>query len=422
MGAGGRGDHDDRRNSGWHKFLAGQHSTIGAGYNGPDRVSVRDGHFFGTAVKVFSSSHERSHLFSAAALAPGAPLERCVILVWEGVTGAFYEWADYGAKISRTHVMSQPGARYAALFGLADPTFPDSGSDPRMEDAGKLMALAAFAEAGAIEPAERTTVDRLLTVGESMYPFDKSSFAGSPLHNCGVTTDEFHRAARYLTDRIFEIFRQAAVDLCPRDVPLLIAGGCGLNCEWNRRWRDSGLFTDVFVPPCANDSGSAIGHAVDAATHFGEQCKLTWSVYAGAPFRHDIAADPGLWSTQPLHLGQLAGVLANGRVVAWVEGRYEIGPRALGHRSLLASPLTATSKQQLNAIKHRADYRPIAPVCRAEDLGRWFSPVIDDPYMLYFSDVTTDALPAITHVDGSARVQSGSSRSGNTSYRSCTSC
>ncbi|MQB01977.1 MAG: 3-hydroxymethylcephem carbamoyltransferase, partial [Actinobacteria bacterium] len=390
---------------GWHKSLPGHHSRIGSGYNGLDRVSVADGRFFGTSVKVFSSSHERSHLYSTAALAPRAPIEECVILVWEGVLGAFYHWQEYGAKISRVHVLSQPGARYAALFGLADPSFPDSGCEPRMEDAGKLMALAAYGDVETLTPDERATVEGLLAP-ESMYPFDKSSRQGSPLYNCGVDTPACQRAARYLTDRIFDIFYQAAQASCPSDVPLLISGGCGLNCEWNRRWRACGLFNEVFVPPCANDSGSAIGTAIDAAVHFGEQCKLAWSVYAGAPFRHDIAPDSALWSTQPLLLDQLAGCLAEGRIVAWVQGRYEIGPRALGHRSLLASPLLASSKQVLNTIKGREVYRPIAPCCRYEELDHWFVSPVADPYMLYLSQVKTNTLPAITHADGTARLQS----------------
>lgn len=391
---------------GWHKFLPGFQSRIAAGYNGTNLVSVTDGRFFGTPVQVFSSTHERSHLFCAAALAPGAPLERCVILIWEGVTGAFYEWSDYGAVITRNHVMSQPGARYAALFALADPTFPDEGSDPRMEDAGKLMALTAFGDTTGTTAEEQATVDRLLLTRESMYPFAKSQYRESPLYNCGVTSERCTRAARYLSDKIFSAFHDAAAMSGHRDMPLLIVGGCGLNCEWNRRWRESGLFSEVFVPPCTNDSGSAIGTAVDAARYFGEPCKLSWSVFAGAPFRCDEAADDRLWSSQPYDPRHLAEVLEAGRVVAWVHGRYEIGPRALGHRSLLASPLHAKSRDQLNAIKRRAEYRPIAPVCLAEELDRWFDPPIDDPYMLYFSHVTTDALPAITHVDGTARVQS----------------
>lgn len=104
-----------------------------------------------------------------------------------------------------------------------------------------------------------------------------------------------------MADRLFEEFLRAAESFAHGDLPLLISGGCGLNCEWNQRWRDTKLFSEV---------------------------------------------------------------------------------------------------------KEREDYRPIAPSCRSEELNDWFDPPVDDPYMLYFSKLRTDALPAITHVDGTARVHS----------------
>ncbi|WP_239334506.1 carbamoyltransferase C-terminal domain-containing protein [Frankia sp. CiP3] len=395
---------------GWPKPLPGYGSQHGAGYFGLDAGVISEGKFFGKQLPVFTSSHERSHLFMVAAMAPAAPLRDCVILVWEGEIGTFYHWQNYGAKITPFHVLTEPGARYAALFGLADPTFWDSGDVPRLQDAGKLMALTAYADGTEPSAAEKAVVEALLNAGRNFEPFEKISFKDTVLYNCGLDSPLLHRAARYLTSRLFGIFRSAAETRLPRGLPLLISGGCGLNCEWNRSWRECGLFSDVFIPPCANDSGSAIGTAMDAATHFGEPCRLEWNVYAGAEFQHDREPDPARWSVQPLDFGRLAARLHDGAVVAWVQGRYEIGPRALGHRSLLASPLTAGTKDLLNKIKHREGYRPIAPCCLAEDLGRWFDDPFEDPYMLHFNRVRTDALPAITHVDGTARVQSVRSR------------
>jgi hydroxymethyl cephem carbamoyltransferase len=94
-----------------------------------------------------------------------------------------------------------------------------------------------------------------------------------------------------------------------------------------------------------------------------------------------------------------------GRFVAWVQGRWEIGPRALGNRSLLAEPFRAATRERLNTIKQRESYRPIAPVCRREDTGRAFHETFADPYMLYFRRVRDERLRAVTHVDGSARAQ-----------------
>ena len=104
-------------------------------------------------------------------------------------------------------------------------------------------------------------------------------------------------------------------------------------------------------------------------------------------------------------MAALADALASGHVVAWVQGRAEIGPRALGNRSLLADPSDARMRDRLNDIKLREPYRPIAPVCRLEDAGKVFDTDFEDPYMLYFRMVTSNRLAAVTHVDGSARCQ-----------------
>ena len=337
-------------------------------------------------------------------MGPAAPYEDCAILVWEGTIGALYRWRDNGTRLSHLPVLSEPGARYSALLALADPSFPDTGAYPRTEAAGKVMALAGYADA-AVTSGEEAAVDRLLSL-TTTYPLNKAAFRDTPLYNCGVHTPTTHRAAAWLGDRIFELFYDAAERWLPRNLPLLIAGGCGLNCEWNSRWLKSGLFAEVFVPPCADDSGSAIGTAVDASCHLGEPCRLDWDVYRGAPFRVDQAADDQRWTSQPLVERELADLIVSGDVVAWVQGRCEIGPRALGHRSLLASPFVTASRDRLNAIKRRESYRPIGPCCLAEELVKWFCPPIDDPHMLFFSTVTTQRLPAVTHVDGSARVQS----------------
>lgn len=390
---------------GWHKVLPAFDTDIGAGYFGLEEPSIRAGRLFGKPVTLFSSSHERSHIFMAAGMYPNAPVDECLILVWEGRLGAFYHWREGGASLTRHHVLSEPGARYSALLALADPTFPERGRNLNHEYAGKLMALAAYNLEHPLMPEDRAVVERLLRE-KTFYPFNKRAYSDSALHNCGVTLPRLHATIRYMTDRLFEVFLRAAESFATADLPLLISGGCGLNCDWNRRWRDSGLFSEVFVPPCTNDSGSAIGSACDAMRYFGAPCRLDWSVYTGADFENDMDPTSVGWQGQPADLLELATHLNAGAVIAWVQGRYEIGPRALGNRSLLASPLNSDARTKLNRIKEREDYRPIAPSCRSEELNEWFDPPIDDPYMLYFSKVRTDALPAITHVDRTARVHS----------------
>jgi len=212
-------------------------------------------------------------------------------------------------------------------------------------------------------------------------------------------------AAALLQDRIFYLFADAARKELPQDIPLYISGGCGLNCDWNTMWMELGHFSSVFVPPCANDSGSALGTALDALHAATGDPRAEWDVYCGLEFERDRDPSPKVWQKRPLEDAALADALASGRVVAWVQGRWEMGPRALGNRSLLADPFDPRTRDRLNVIKKREGYRPIAPCCRIEDAGKLFDRDFHDPYMLYFRRVTTENLGAVTHVDGSARVQ-----------------
>jgi hydroxymethyl cephem carbamoyltransferase len=303
-------------------------------------------------------------------------------------------------------VLSHPGQRYAALFCLANRRFPDQGENADHTQSGKLMALAGYADLDTPVPREVVRVVDWLLEAPRVDPLDKAAFSDSPIYNAGVHTPIVHRAAAHISDRLFEIFLEAARARLPAGLPLIISGGCGLNCEWNRRWEQCGHFSDVFVPPCTNDSGSAIGVGLDAQVTLGGPRTLDWSVYAGPPFVTDVEPDPSRWERLPLDYDALSAAITEGAVVAWVQGRAEIGPRALGHRSLLASPLKAENKDVLNEIKLREPYRPVAPACLLEELPRWFEDAREDPYMLFFARVKTDALPAVTHVDRTARVQS----------------
>ena len=105
----------------------------------------------------------------------------------------------------------------------------------------------------------------------------------------------------------------------------------------------------------------------------------------------------------------IADMLANNLIIGWVNGKYEIGPRALGNRSILAAPFQESTRVRLNEIKQREQFRPIAPVCLEEDAARWFGCDHASPFMLYTHPVRTDALAAVTHVNGTARIQTVSS-------------
>ena len=390
--------------SGWHKTPVLGHKDDGAGYPGPDALAHRSARLFGKETKIFTSSHERSHIAMAVGMAPKDDASLRAVLCWEGSIGSFYLLDERCELKSVIPVMSSPGYRYGFVYALADETAPLA---PRLEDAGKLMALAAFAKPSDAGPEITRFIDKLL---EPDTRLNKSAHKDAPIYNVGVESELTKAAAAVITERIFEAFAAAARTHLPPGLPLYISGGCGLNCEWNMRWRTLGHFSSVFVPPCTNDSGSALGTAIDAQWQFTDERTIEWDVYSGLEFEWDIEPDSGKWQRRQLNLAELAAELERGRIVAWIQGRWEIGPRALGNRSILAEPFQSSTRDRLNEIKQREGYRPVAPCCRIEDAGKVYDDASGDPYMLYFRRALSDDLKAVTHVDGTARVQTVTSQ------------
>jgi hydroxymethyl cephem carbamoyltransferase len=380
---------------------------VESGYMGIE-TSMRETMLCGKPVKRCSSSHVRGHIMMAAGMAPEDDATVRAVLVWEGRAGSFYLLDDRWEITREIPVLEFPGGRYELLYAIAHPGYPDSVLAPKGDEPGKLMALAAYGDPDDADPDIIKTVEQLLTP-DGYAP--KGTFKDSPLYNAGVEADVTKIAAAILQERMFEIFARAAKEEIPPDVPLYINGGCGLNCDWNTMWRELGHFSSVFVPPCTNDSGSAVGHALDALHAVTGDPRVSWSVYCGLDFEWDTEPEAMRWQRRPVDEAALSDALASGRIVAWVQGRWELGPRALGNRSLLADPFNPGTRDRLNDIKQREGYRPIAPVCRLEDAGKVFDTDFHDPYMLYFRMVTSPDLGAVTHVDGSARVQTVTSES-----------
>ncbi|MCD9228055.1 carbamoyltransferase C-terminal domain-containing protein [Ralstonia pseudosolanacearum] len=397
--------------SGWSAGVDPLGRPIGAGYMGLEPPSVSEISLFGQPLKLLSSSHERAHLMGAYALSPFPQGQPCYALIWEGHIGAFYS-IDAALGIEcLAQVMVGPGIRYAFAYGLADPSFGLGRGQIRLSDAGKLMALAAFE--GQVSPSrsEKVLLDRMFADPQGVPLLHKSDFHHLDVYNSGVESEAAKRLARLVSDRVFDTFFQAIKPLVKEKRPLLIGGGCGLNCEWNRSWLDSGLFSDVFIPPCTNDVGSALGSAADAQWHLTGRAKLAWNVYCGQAFVDDAgyqtARRLGPFARRSAEMADIADTLRRGGVLGWVAGRAEMGPRALGNRSILAAPFEKGMLDRLNAIKRREGFRPIAPVCLEEDVSAHFDLDRPSPYMLYFCRVRSRGhLQAITHVDGSSRVQS----------------
>lgn len=205
---------------------------------------------------------------------------------------------------------------------------------------------------------------------------------------------------------------------------LCLAGGVALNCSANGLIERSGLFEDVFVQPAAGDDGAALGAALQvhirqaARDVRGRMTMPFWGPeFDEAAIDHALTAEQDCRSEYFEDFGRLVDTtarrLADGEVVAWFQGRMEFGPRALGNRSILADPRDPGMRDHLNSlIKQREGFRPFAPVVRREDAHRFFElgKGEEDRYahMLFVVPVREeyrDRLPAVTHVDGTARVQ-----------------
>ncbi|MEW6512275.1 MAG: carbamoyltransferase C-terminal domain-containing protein [Bacteroidota bacterium] len=398
-----------------HEYLYGSKNNVG--YRGVSNKDVILGQrrFLRKKVNYFSSSHERSHVlcaFGMSNLPKGTP---CYALVWEGSIGAFYE-IDSELNITLVaDVLNQPGNRYGMLYGLADPTFPKDGPYPRTSDAGKLMALASFSNRSTPSVEEKKLLNFLL-VGPFQALSAYENIQKAPHFNVGLDDPEFRNFAGIYSNAIFELFYQFAKTNLRKKQPLVIAGGCGLNCDWNTKWKETGLFSEVFVPPVANDSGSAIGTAIDAQFRFTGNPKIEWNVYSGLVFRADGSFNTGRYDIYDTDYEKIADMLANEIILGWVSSRYEIGPRALGNRSILAAPFRDSTRVRLNEIKQREQFRPIAPACLREDAERWFGCNHESPYMLFTHRATTGALPAVTHVNGTARIQTVTSATNKSLY------
>ena len=385
-----------------YEYLHGSHVQ----YRGVSKsdVIIERRRLLGRPVHYFSSSHERSHLlcaFGMSSLPKGTP---CYALVWEGEIGAFYEIDSKLNIMLLADVLNQVGNRYALLYGLADPTFPKDGAYPRVNDAGKLMALASFSNRSTPSAEECKLLDFLLD-GPRRELSAYHDLEKSRHYNVGVDDPDFRNFAGIYSDKIFDIFYQFAQANMKKRLPLVIVGGCGLNCDWNTKWKETSLFTEIFVPPVANDSGSAIGTAIDAHFHLTGNPKIDWNVYSGLGFITAGSFDLTQYDIYETNDRMIADMLANDLILGWVSGKYEIGPRALGNRSILAAPFQEGTRVRLNEIKQREQFRPIAPVCLEEDAARWFGCDHASPHMLYTYSARTDALAAVTHVNKTARIQ-----------------
>jgi carbamoyltransferase len=194
---------------------------------------------------------------------------------------------------------------------------------------------------------------------------------------------------------------------------LCFSGGVALNCVANTRLAEETGFEEIFVPPCPGDDGISVGCALYGASVNGGVEPVTNPAYLGHAYSHDTSAIEALGLEVCFQerdvFEAMAQEIANGAVVAWYEGGAELGPRALGHRSFLADPRRVDLRERLNAqIKNRESFRPFAPVVLHDAVSDYFvesNPSYFMSFVAQVRDEKREVIPAVTHVDGSARYQ-----------------
>lgn len=237
----------------------------------------------------------------------------------------------------------------------------------------------------------------------------------------------FEEAAFHVLNGVYERTR------LPR---LCLAGGCAMNSVANGKIRTHTPFEEIYVQPAAGDNGTALGAALYVWHHVlghPRRFVMDHAYWGPAPVNGDISGALGAARDR---LGQLgaservisdegelcawaAEQIARGRIVGWFQGRMEWGARALGNRSILADPRRADMREIINAkIKFREKFRPFAPAILEESLDEYFEGAVPDPFMIQVYPVRPDkrgVIPAVTHVDGSGRLQTVN-RSANPRY------
>jgi len=203
---------------------------------------------------------------------------------------------------------------------------------------------------------------------------------------------------------------------------LCLAGGVALNCVMNSRLAESGLVKNVYVPPAASDSGTSLGSALKCAVDNGFEFKGPLSPYLGPEFTNkEIKDDFELLKINYTKVNPIKYVserLPEGDIIGLFQGKMEFGARALGNRSIIADPRNPEMKDKLNKfIKYREEFRPFAPSTLMNESQAYFKNLFPSPYMTFVFDVLKKNIPAVTHVDKTARVQTVEERQNPLYYK-----
>jgi carbamoyltransferase len=283
----------------------------------------------------------------------------------------------------------------------------------RSSDEYKVMAMASYGEPSFVDEL-RQLVRPDADGGFVVEPVELARYA--PALPTGA---EFTRAHADLAASVQRRLEEVLIDLArwlharTGNRQLVMAGGVALNCVANSRlWRE-GPYDRIWVQPASGDSGTALGAAMQVAHELGDAVAPMRTAALGRGWDDDALAralDTAAVSYERSAdvAEAVAEALARNEVVAWFQGRSEYGPRALGHRSLLADPRAAANLERLNDVKGREQFRPVAPMVLAERAAEVFDGPLPSPFMLFTHAVRPgwgERIPAVVHVDGTARIQ-----------------
>ena len=355
------------------------------------------------------------HVAHAASAGLAGPYRDCDVLMLDGRGEASSHLAG---RYDDGVLTPLAGQSLPHSLGLAYEDLTEHLGFLRSCDEYKVMALAAYGKPRFADLLRES----LYTTGDGGFrtePVDWASFAPSLGPGQEWISDHADLAAslqQRLEDMLLELVGWLHVQTGGQH--LVLAGGVALNCVANTRIHEQGPYDDVWVQPAAGDAGTALGGALHLARTGAGRGGDGVEQMAGADLGREWSETEiaGYLTTaalpfeRPADLADtVAQALAADGIIAWFQGRSEYGPRALGHRSLLAHPGRIGNLERLNDVKGREQFRPVAPMCRIERAAEIFSRgPVPSPYMLFVHDVAQawrDRIPAVVHVDGTARVQ-----------------
>lgn len=391
------------------------------------RVSRRIGY----KGEILFSEHHLSH--AASAYYP-SPFDEAAVVTADGVG----EWATATVgTASGLDLQIIDEVRFPHSLGLLYSAFTAYLGFEVNEGEYKVMGLAAYGRPTRVDDIRKV----LKTLADGSFALDMRYFAYhrgvqafsrafidlfGPIRSAEAEFDQRHAdlaaSLQYCLEEAWVLMARRAREITGSE-NLCLAGGIALNVLANASvLRESG-FKRVWVQPAAGDSGGALGAAAYLAhgiLRHPERHRMT-AAYLGSSFTdeeiHAVLERSAIEHERMPRADiarRVAGLIASGSVIGWFQGRMEFGPRALGSRSILADPTDPATKERVNEkIKHREAFRPFAPSVVAEAAHEYFdfegpSAVTSSPFMLFTARVRSDKvelLPAITHVDGTARVQ-----------------